>query len=172
MALPERLRQKARAIFFAKQKAGGFSAKVHDDNGNGYASAEGANTAAAASTPSKVAPVKGGAGRGICFAFQRGECTRGEKCIFRHAADDDGSVQRMQEYRRSKQEAVAKAKIEKIKAKGGAAVEKKKMTDPSSSSTSFSKEQIEAMSAKPCRWFLKGNCSRGDKCFFSHAKAK
>ena len=164
MSLPEKLRQKARAIFFAKQKAGGFSAKLHDD-GDGYGGygAAAAGTAAAETPGTSPAKPTGGAGRGICFAFQRGECTRGEKCIFRHAVDDDTSAQRMQEYRRSKQEAAAKAKLEKIKGKSGAAVPVKAM-----SAAELTEEQKSAMGAKPCRWFLKGKCSRGDSCFFAH----
>jgi RNA-binding motif X-linked protein 2 len=27
---------------------------------------------------------------GVCFAFQKGECTRGEACRFTHAAEGDG----------------------------------------------------------------------------------
>ena len=179
MGLPENLRQKARAIFFAKQKAGGFSAKVHDTKGwrseeGSYggpsAEREAASTPEAAVGGGSRSKTKGASVRGICFAFQRGECTRGEKCIFRHAADDEGSAKRMQDYRREKQEAASRAKVEKLKkSKGAAAVTAANGT--TKGAASFTEEQKAAMRAKPCRWFQKGNCSRGDACFFAHVKA-
>lgn len=61
MALPENLRQTARAVFFAKQKTQGFPSKKRPDVPEG---------------------AKGR--KGVCFAYQKGECNRGDACIFRH----------------------------------------------------------------------------------------
>jgi len=74
MALPEALRQKARAIFFAKQRTGGFAAPKHLANG--------AEVVAQAEAVTK----------GACFAFLRGSCTRGASCIFRHGDDGTGAA--------------------------------------------------------------------------------
>lgn len=70
MELPEHLRQKARAVFFSKQRSNGFGP-------NKYGGGDNKNV------PSRR--------KGVCYAFLRGECDRGEECIFRH---DDGTGER------------------------------------------------------------------------------
>eukprot|EP00037_Helgoeca_nana_P009171 m.80601 g.80601 ORF g.80601 m.80601 type:complete len:373 (-) comp19392_c0_seq1:158-1276(-) len=83
MALPEALRQKARAIFFAKQRTGGFAAPKHVADGAGVH----------------------GAPKGVCFAYLRGACLRGDSCIFKHgedATDPAESKQKWRAYREAK----------------------------------------------------------------------
>jgi hypothetical protein len=41
--------------------------------------------------------------KGVCYAYQRGECTRGDACIFRHdtgeGKTDEATMQKYKEYR-------------------------------------------------------------------------
>ena len=90
MALPESLRQKARAIFFAKQRTGGFGPAKYVDPAVAGADAKGG----AAAVP-----------KGVCFAFRRGECKFGDTCIFRHddsGADPTNSKTKWKAYRAAK----------------------------------------------------------------------
>ena len=81
MQLPEELRQKARAIFFAKQRGTGFSmSQKHSAAGTGGV----------------------GAKKGACYAFLRGECTRGDACIFSHVVKGGGATDKAAEERQKK----------------------------------------------------------------------
>eukprot|EP00940_MAST-03C_sp_MAST-3C-sp2_P002572 g2572.t1 len=66
MKLPVESRQKARAIFFAKQRTSGYA---------------GGSSQRKKERPSRV-----------CFAFQSGECTRGDQCKFEHTSTKNGAV--------------------------------------------------------------------------------
>ena len=81
MHLPEDLRQKARAIFFAKQRGNGFSmASKHSASGTGGV----------------------GTKKGVCYSFLRGECTRGDACIFSHETGDGPKPDKASEELRKK----------------------------------------------------------------------
>lgn len=70
MALPEKERQIARAIFFQKQRMG------HHKH---------LNRQVKKTRLKKRGP--DGKFSGACFAFQKGQCTRGDACIFQHVID-------------------------------------------------------------------------------------
>ena len=81
LKLPEKLRQKARAIFFAKQKGAGFHVKTEPLNKEGA---------------SQVA----GGSKGVCYAFLRGDCDRGDACIFRHATATEADSAKMENWKK------------------------------------------------------------------------
>jgi hypothetical protein len=74
-ALPEKLRAKARAVFFAKQKNGDWTR----DEDQWKAKAEGMKMQ-----------------KGVCFDFQKGKCGKGDACPFAHrmetAGEKDGTA--------------------------------------------------------------------------------
>jgi hypothetical protein len=68
MALPQKARQRARAIFFNKQRTGQRQGmQAHGRRRGGKRG-------------------KDGKLQGECFAFKKGECTRGDACLFQHVA--------------------------------------------------------------------------------------
>lgn len=71
MALPDHLKAKARAVFFAKQRKGDFRGAPGGAN-NAWQSGG------------------GGSGGNICFAFQKGQCDRGDECKFSHDTSGAG----------------------------------------------------------------------------------
>lgn len=97
MALPEGVRQKARAIFFAKQRTTGFAAPKHFRGGD---PATGGDTKNAA------------VGKGVCYAFLRGSCLRGDSCIFRHGDSETSTDSKAKwlAYREAKRTSDAQAK--------------------------------------------------------------
>ena len=79
--------------------------------------------------------------KGICYAFQKGECKQGKKCQYRHESPKD-----------------KRAKSDK----------KGRERSRSPSKEKGKKMSREEMAKTPCTYFAKGNCKRGDKCYFKH----
>ena len=73
MALPDHLKAKARAVFFAKQRKGDF--RGAPGGANAWQSGGG-----------------GGGGGNVCFAFQKGHCDRGDECKFSHEISGAGNA--------------------------------------------------------------------------------
>ncbi len=110
MALPEHLKVKARAVFFAKQRKGDFRPQPgarKGDSGGGCGDADGVAAAAAAAdggvdgapkvkrprAEAATAATAAAPARPVCFAFQSNSCKRGAACKFQHVADETAKAQ-------------------------------------------------------------------------------
>ena len=139
--------------------------------------ASGPGGAAASSSSSAPATYK----RGTCFAFQRGQCQRGDRCKFAHeaaagvpvsAASADGGSRRVASPSSSAREA-QKVCFDFLrgKCKWGdkcrfAHVNTKEAREHGSSAASL---EAYASSTTVCRDFQKGSCKRGESCRFVHS---
>ena len=100
-------------------------------------------------------PKKERVGGGVCFAFQKGECTRGDACRFSHTEGGGGGGGGFGASPRSSAPCYAFQKGECSRG----------------DSCRFSHDpnaQAPQRSSQPCYAFQKGECSRGDSCRFSH----
>ena len=93
MALPQEMKQKARAVFFAKQAAGRYrgNGKGARGRGRGLGFGRGGMRGGALGGARPRARHGGkdkasGKFKGVCDDFARGRCSRGDRCIFQHPA--------------------------------------------------------------------------------------
>jgi len=152
MALPDHLKAKARAIFFAKQRKGDFR-QIHESTGGN-----------------------------VCFAFQRGECDRGSECKFVHDSSgtgaapesaskpagywtaDQGGEEDVAVQKKSRQETNSAGRpvcfsFQTGSCRRGSACKFAHVLDEAAKA-----EAEKRGSEKPCYAFQTGSCKRGDAC--------
>ena len=83
--------------------------------------------------------------RDLCFAFQKGKCTKGKACPWKHI--------------------MAKTRERSPSPERGRT--NKRGSKSRSRSRSGSREQRDT-SEVPCKFFAEGKCTRGDQCFYKH----
>ena len=85
--------------------------------------------------------------KGLCYRFQRGLCTKGDKCAYKHMKCTTPLPDGFRKKRKDKGKGKGKARS------------RSPSPDPR---TPEQKAKID------CKYHLKGKCDRGDKCPYKH----
>ena len=126
--------------------------------GGTYVSPREAAKAAAAKKGGKKGGKSGKGGKGVCFAFQKGECERGDECRFAHVKDASavaGGAGGAGKSRTACRGCGEEGHFKRDCPKGG---------------SSNGGKSAKGGGKGVCFAFQKGECERGDECRFAHVK--